>query len=459
MIENSPIVAAYRARTPGSAALAERARRVFPSGITHDGRGLLPHVPYIVRAEGSRKWDVDGNEYVDYWGGHGALLLGHGDARIASAVAGALAAGTHFGSSHEWEVAWGERVQQLVPSAERVRFTASGTEAGLLAIRLARAFTGRNRIVQLIGHFHGWHDQTIAAFDAGFSGTPPRGVPAGMIADTLYAAPRDLPAIERLLTTRDDIAAVLLEPTGASWGMIPFAADFVQRVRDLTRERRVLLIFDEVITGFRVSPGGAQAALGILPDLTMLAKIVAGGMPGGAVAGRKDILDLLDFEEARQAGTEKIEHHGTFNANPVTAAAGAEMLSVIARTDACARASARAGELRRRLNDVLEAERVGWSVYGLASSFYVFLNPDGIPLDPHAFDPLATDWRAFKRRPPEIARKLKLALLVHGVDLSGSLGGMVSAAHTDDDVRRTADALARSVRMLRDEGISLPPAG
>ncbi|MGY8989998.1 MAG: aminotransferase class III-fold pyridoxal phosphate-dependent enzyme, partial [Rhodospirillales bacterium] len=175
-LTNSKIVAEYREKTPKSAALAKRANEVFPSGITHDTRKISPYGVYIDRAQGSRKWDVDGNEYVDYRGGHGAMILGHNAPKIVKLTQKQLTLGTHFGAAHELEVRWGELVQELIPSAERVRFVSSGSEAVLMAVRLARAASGRNKIVRFLGHFHGWHDHMAFGVTDHFDGTPTPGV-------------------------------------------------------------------------------------------------------------------------------------------------------------------------------------------------------------------------------------------------------------------------------------------
>ena len=177
---NSRIVAAYKARTPHSGALAMEAAGLLPSGIAHDGRHIDPYGIYVEHAAGPRKWDVDGNEYVDYFGGHGALLLGHNHPAVTKAVQGALAQGTHFGANHPAEIAWAGAIKRLVPSVERVRFTSSGTEATLMAVRLARAFTGRPVIVRFRGHFHGWHDHMTSGYSTHFDGTPTAGVVQGV---------------------------------------------------------------------------------------------------------------------------------------------------------------------------------------------------------------------------------------------------------------------------------------
>ncbi|HET7409094.1 MAG TPA: aminotransferase class III-fold pyridoxal phosphate-dependent enzyme, partial [Paracoccaceae bacterium] len=375
---NSGILAAYRGRTPGSARMAEEARAVLPSGIAHDSRHMRPYGIYVDHAQGSRKRDVDGNEYVDYFGGHGALLLGHGRPEVLHATRAALEQGTQFGANHPLEVRWGRLVQEMVPSAGRVRFTGSGTEATHLALRLARAHTGRTKLLRFRTHFHGWHDHMTSGYASHFDGSPTAGVVPGIAEEVLLLPPGDIGALRDAFAAHGaEIAAAIIEPTGASFGRIPIRPDFLEALRDETAKAGAVLIFDEVITGFRVSPGGAQGQLGITPDLTTLAKILAGGLPGGAVAGRADILARLDFDAAEREGFEKIQHPGTFNANPISAAAGVAALEIISSEPACTRASEFAAELRDRLNAELASAGAPWAVYGTFSGFHFFLNPTG----------------------------------------------------------------------------------
>ncbi|MBU2531884.1 MAG: aminotransferase class III-fold pyridoxal phosphate-dependent enzyme, partial [Alphaproteobacteria bacterium] len=212
-----------------------------------------------------------------------------------------------------------------------------------------------------------------------------------------------------------------------------------------------VLIFDEVVTGFRVSRGGAQAHYGVTPDLTSLAKILAGGLPGGAVSGRAEILELLDFDIAAAKGFEKIGHQGTYNANPLSAAAGVTALGIIRDGDACERANAQGAKLRHACNEIFADEGVGWACYGQFSGFYFFMNPDRLAIDPLAFDAAAIGHAALSKKSP-VAEKLRLALLVHGVDIAGKPGGSVSAAHTDTDISDTATALRAAIRLLREDG-------
>ena len=451
---NSRIIAAYRAATPGSAAHAARAAEHFPSGITHDSRYIEPYGLYIARARGPRKWDVDGRAYVDYFGGHGALLLGHCHPEVMAAVHAQLDRGTHYGASHELEIAWAERVKALIPTAERVRFTSSGTEATLMAVRLARAFTGKPKLVRFNHHFHGWHDHMTSGHASHFDGTPTAGVLDAVAGNVLLTDQNDAAALARLLEQHaGEIAAAIIEPTGANGGKLPIDPEFLQALRRLTAEHGVLLIFDEVVNGFRVAPGGAQEAYGIRPDLTTLAKILAGGLPGGAVTGRKDILDLLDFQATRGAGREKIAHPGTFNANPLSAAAGIACLRIVRETDACARANRFGEALRRRLNEVFEEERVPWAAYGTFSSLELFTNPDRIPIAPTRFDPLQLPLAAFKSdRNAALVHKLRLAMMLNGVDLSSHPGGVISATHGEAELEDTVAAMRQAVRLLQAEG-------
>jgi glutamate-1-semialdehyde 2,1-aminomutase len=447
----SRIVAAYRRRTPTSARLAAEAAGRFPSGVTHDGRYLLPYPIYVGRAAGSRKWDADDNEYVDYTGGHGALLLGHNHPQVVAAVEAQLKRGTHYGACHELELRWAEWIVRLIPSAERVRFTSSGTEATLLALRLARAATGRKKIVHFAGHFHGWHDHVAFGVSSHFDGSPTPGVLDEVAGNVVMAVAQDIEGTRRLLDARDDIAAVIVEPTGASWGQVPVTGACLQMLREVTQRRGQVLVFDEVVSGFRVSPGGAQAHFGIAPDLTTLAKIVAGGLPGGALVGRADLLDQLAFAPTA-AKREKVPHQGTFNANPLSAAAGIATLEIVARGDVCRQANDYAARLRAELQRVCRDEDVPWVVYGSFSGFHVFTNPQGLAITAADIEAGRHDHTVLKASRPGIVHKLRLGMMVHGVELFSWPGGPTSAVHTPDDLERTAEAFAGTLRMLKEEG-------
>ena len=451
-LSNSRIIAAYREKTPGSAELAKDAGDLFPSGITHDARNVDPYCVFIQRAQGPHKWDVDGNRYIDYFGGHGALLLGHRNPIVTEAVREAFDEGTQFGSNHPREVKWAHAIQRLVPSAERIRFTSSGTEATLMGVRLARAFTGRQTLLRFKGHFHGWHDQMASGYTNHFDGSPTPGVLPGVAEKSILLNPGDIEAVRAAFANNPDICGVIYEPTGSSFGQVPLGADFAQELRKLCTQYGAILIFDEVVTGFRATKGGAQMAFGVRPDLSSFAKIVAGGLPGACIAGRKDILDLLDFKVAERTGREKIAHPGTFNANPVSAAAGTAALTIIAETNASDDASATGAALREKLNEVLTAEKVPWAVYGEYSGFHLFVNPSNLKIGPHNFDPKNVPLEDLKNQPKSLVNRLRLAMLINGVDLNPRGGGLLSCTHTASDVADTTNAFREAIRMLKQEG-------
>src|SRR5207245_2263399 len=344
----------YRTKHAKSAALWERARRSIPGGITHDIRHLSPFPTYIERAASTRKWDVDGNEYIDYWMGHGALFLGHCHPAVVRAVQAQIARGTHLGGCHELEVRWAELVTQLVPCAELVRFSMAGTEATQLAMRLARAYTGRSKIVKFTGHFHGWHDGAVAGVNPPYEVPMSAGVPGSILDQVAICPPNDIKAVQIALE-RGDVAAVILEPAGGQSGTTPTIPGYLQELRALTTRHGVVLIFDEVITGFRYSPGGAQAYFGVTPDLTTLAKIVAGGLPGGALCGKRPLMSLLAFrDDPDWDRSQRVAHAGTFNANPLCAAAAIATLELCADAALQARANKAGDELRRGIPEAMK---------------------------------------------------------------------------------------------------------
>jgi glutamate-1-semialdehyde 2,1-aminomutase len=323
-----------------------------------------------------------------------------------------------------------------------------------MAVRLARAFTGKPKLVRFNRHFHGWHDHMTSGHSNHFDGTPTTGVLDAVAGNVLLSDQNDEAALARLLEQHaGEVAAAIIEPTGANGGKLPIDPAFLDALRRLTAEHGILLIFDEVVNGFRVAPGGAQEAYGIRPDLTTLAKILAGGLPGGAVTGRKEILDLLDFQVTRGAGKEKIAHPGTFNANPLSASAGIAALRIVRETDACARANRFGEDLRRRLNEVFEEERVPWAAYGTFSSLELFTNPDRIAITPTRFDPLELPLAALKGDSNAgLVHKIRLGMMIHRVDLSSHPGGVISATHGAEELEDTVAAMRGTVRMLRAEG-------
>ncbi len=442
----------FRRRHPRSEALFRQAKVVIAGGLTHDIRHLHPFPIYVDRAQGSRKWDVDGNELIDYWVGHGALILGHGHPAVREAIAEQLGRGTHYGACHELEVRWAEQVLKLTPWVDRIRFVGSGTEATLLAIRLARAATGRGKIVKFEGHFHGWHDYAAVAVRPPFDRPVSAGVPQGVLDEILICPPNDWNAFTALASNRDDIAGVILEPAGGSCGTIPTDHDFLTRLREFTRAQGVVLIFDEVISGFRLAPGGAQQRYGIYADLTTLAKILAGGLPGGAVVGSAPLMDQLAFrDDPAWNREERVGHAGTFNANPLSAAAGLATLPLLADGQVQIGADRAGQTLRNGLAEVIKALGADACVYGESSIVNLFLGPHrhGLVLDRPS---CKLDHYLLMDHPNQGAyHRLRCALILHGVDFP-LFHGWVAAAHSDEDLEKTIRAFEAALRLMRDEG-------
>jgi glutamate-1-semialdehyde 2,1-aminomutase len=433
---------------PGSAALYEESSRVFPSGVTHDIRYLNPFPIFVEGARGSRKWDVDENEYIDYVMGHGALFMGHAHPAITQAIVEQANRGTHYGANHRLEMEWGRLVKELIPCAEEVRFTSSGTEATLMAIRLARAYTGRDKILKFDYHFHGWHDGVVGTRAPEDENPHSSGVPAATLSNTISVPQGDIKLVEDKLSG-GDVAAVIVEPTGASWGTLPLHSSFLDELRAVTSKHNTLLIFDEVVTGFRVSPGGTQGRYGITPDLTSLAKILAGGMPGGAVCGRADIVSMIEFRDGRWNAEKRIMHPGTFNANPVSSAAGVAMLEMVKTGEHHAQANALNERLIAGLNTALESAGTPGAAYGLSSYFHIAL---GKELPRPTGDIMWPGEQLPSFNQPALQAALKRAMLNHGVDLMHGEGGFVSGVHTEADIDATITAFEASLGELKADG-------
>src|ERR1700730_5089517 len=439
---------AFRKRFARSAELYARSRNAIAGGITHDSRNFAPFPIYVERADGSRKWDVDGNELIDHWMGHGSLLLGHNHPQVTAAVAEQVYKGTHYGACHELEVAWAEQIGVMIPSAEWVRYTMSGTEATMLAMRDARAYTGRELVVRFAGHFHGWHDYAMAGYQPPFDTPTSTGVPKAVSETMLVAYPNNIESVAHLLDAHpDQVAAVIVKPGGGSNGIIPTNVEFLRALRALTLERGVLLIFDEVITGFRYSPGGAQQVYGVTPDVTTLAKIVAGGLPGGAVVGRRDILQVQTFKgELHKDRFERVLQQGTFNANPLSAAAGLTALQIVGEGWATEQCDRLGEQLRTGLRDCLEQRGVAGAVVGESSVFQILLG-EGME---EAVE--TTDVQRLMAGRGAV-NTLRKAMLLNGVDLMRS-GGFTSIVHQDREIAHTIDAFDTSLQTLQSEGLA-----
>jgi glutamate-1-semialdehyde 2,1-aminomutase len=454
MQETTPIQSEIR--NSQSHNLYERALRVFPSGVTHDNRYFLGSEPvYIDHAQGSRKWDVDGKEYIDYWMGHGALLLGHGHPAIVDAVSHQITRGTHYGGSHPLEVEWGELIQKLVPSAERVKFTSSGTEATMMAVRLARAYTGRQKFLKFQGHFHGWSDSMTAGFQAPFDVPSSVGVAQSAL-EGVIVAPTDLDEVERILSEHaDEIACVIIEPTGASYGQIPLPEGFLAGLKEVAHKHDVLVIFDEIVTGFRYSPGGVQQQTGVIPDITALAKVVAGGLPGGAIGGRADIMQSLEFRpnDPEWNRYHRINHPGTFNANPLSAAAGIAMLRIAATGEPQEYISKLGREITVAMNQVIADLGIeGSCVYGDGPIWHILLGRGAKASADGTLVPGSADLLTLRQaNKPEVKAALQSGMMKRGVDLMSGHAGIMSTAHTAADRDQTIEAFEATLKEMLDK--------
>ena len=427
-----------------SAEMHEAARSLFPDGVTHDARRQNPFQLYYTHAEGAAKYDVDGNRILDYFPGHGALILGHSRPEVVSAVQEQMAKGTHFSGSTELEVQWGNWVRELIPSAEKVRFHSSGTEADMMAIRMARAYTGKTKVIKFEDHFHGWSDYLVAGTE-GIGG-----IPAQTLSTMIVLPANDIETFEKTLQNDDDIAAVILEPTGAHMGLEPILPEFLHQLREVTERYGVVLIFDEVVTGFRVSRGGAQEYFGIRPDLTTLAKILGGGLPGGAVTGKADIINMIEDRpgDAEYNRNTRIAHNGTFNANPISATAGIAALEIVANEPINDTANLRAAQLKDGLNDLMGRMEIPGCVSGIASLTFLKLGVD------HECDNeycILTPEQMGESMQPERARQLTLSLLNHGVQSGNRF--ILTAAHTEDDIAHTVGAYEKAFDEIRGIGL------
>ena len=434
------IVERYVEKFGKSAELYRRGSAAIAGG-GHQSRTVDPFPVFVDEAKGALKWDADGNELIDYMMGFGALMLGHAHPVAADAITRRVGQGTHMGTVTALEIRWAEMVQSLIPSAERVRFTSSGSESTMLAFRLARAYSGKTKVLKLREHYHGWHDYVIpgSGLNTAF------GVPEET-ASTVVVAEPDIAAIRRVLEQDRDIAAVILEPTGGHWGQFPLPnPGFLHDLRQVTAEHGVVMIMDEVICGFRMSRGGAQGRFDVLPDLTTMAKIVAGGLPGGAVAGKAEIMGVIGAKDGPT-----INHPGTFNASPTSAAAGIATLELIANEPINERADAMAARLKEGLRDALTKMEVAGHVHGIASVVHVALGVEcgcGGDICTTAHSELAQATASPK------AQQVKLAMLNEGVDMMGGIGFMVSAVHTEQEIDRTAEAFEHALAALREDGV------
>lgn len=429
---------------PKSSKLHERALKVFAAdGATHYSRILFPFLPYITHAKGSRKWDIDGNEYIDYLMGHGALILGHGHPDVVKAVQAQAALGTHFSSNHELEIQWAELILEMIPWAEKVEFFSSGMEANMMALRLGRTYTGRNSVLKFEEHFHGWSDHLVEAGEPGV-------LPEDNLINTLAIPANDLNRLEQALATRK-FAVLMTEGGGAHMGgQVPLDTTFVRAIPELVRRYGTVWCVDEVVTGFRDAPGGWQATVGVTPDLTTLGKCVAGGLGAGALVGKTDIMDAL---RPKNEKNRSIRHSGTWNANPLTAAAGVAACRLLKSGEVQKKVNELAAFILEKGNEVLEEKGILGRLYG-RSIVHIYFGP--AELDP-SDKTLPPTWDMSKIIPiskSPMRKRLCLHLLQRGVavGVSGGRFFIMSIAHSRRDIDETIKAFGDSLDAMVTEG-------
>jgi len=416
-----------------SALLYERAKEMIPGGVNSNSRFIPPYPPFIERGKGSKVYDVDGNEYIDYLCGYGPLLLGHLPPRVMEAVKEQLEKGVLFGMCHELEVKVAEKIIKHVPCAGMVKFSNTGTEAVLHALRIARAYNGRDKIIKFSGHYHGW-DNTVLAQSLYAKA---RGVPRSAAAETIILPWNDLDALEKEISRHpDEISAVIAEPCMGN-GVIPPNEGVLEGIRKITEENNILLIFDEIITGFRLGLGGAQEYYGVIPDMATLGKAFAAGFPVSAVAGKRKIM-----EPAAVGTPTAVTHAGTFNSNPLCMAAALATIEQLEeqRNEIYPRLFKFGKEIMTSVSE--SAERLGinlitqgpgpfWSMF--------FTDLDKI----ENYEQLAKADAAMHRRFWE--ESMRRGVLFHP---SNEEPEMISAAHTEEDIVFTVKALDQALKAM-----------
>src|SRR5207245_4807808 len=420
--------------------LFARAQRLIPGGVTSPVRAFkaVGGTPLFIRkAEGARVWDADGRGFIDYLGSWGPLILGHAHPSVLEAITQAAAKGTSYGAPCAAEVELADRVTRLVPSIQKVRVVSSGTEATMSALGLARAFTGRRKILKFEGCYHGHADALLVAAGSGVAtlgipGSP--GVPEGTVADTIVAPYNDLGAVERVAGEHGrDLAAVIVEPVAGNMGCVPPRDGYLQGLRDMTTRAGALLVFDEVITGFRLSTGGAQVLYGVKPDLTCLGKIIGGGLPVGAYGGRAEIMDQV-------APSGPVYQAGTLSGNPLAMAAGIATIDLLQRAGTYKRLDTLAARLHAGLLGAREEADVKVTINRVGSMITLFFTPGPV-----------VDYATAKKSDTALFARFFHGLLARGIYFPPAQfeTAFLSLAHTESDVDATVRAASAIFRELR----------
>ena len=429
----------YEERTPRSKELFEEARKVLPGGVTYSLRYFEPYPFYVKRAEGCKLWDVDGNEYTDYWLAHGAVVVGHGYKPVIDAVREQLEYGTHFGWCNEWEIKWAEAVCRWFPSAEMVRPTNSGTEANMYAIRVARAYTGRKKVGKFKGHWHGGYDGLHKGVSYPYDKPASLGLTDSVMNDIVLLS-LDLDEVRRK-ASEEELACIIIEPIMGIGGFIPIGRDFLEGLRELCDEKGIVLIFDEVITGFRF-PGGAQSLYGVTPDMTTLGKTVGGQyFPGaGAFCGKAEIMEKIDQIKYPNFW-ERAFHGGTYTGNPLTMRAGYVLISELERRkDEIYPYLDRLGEkIRRGLEDIFDRMNFRAFVTGIGSLFGVHFTKEK-PVDGET---------AERTKDKEMNKRFFRFMIDHGIAYLSPQKAhfFLSAAHTENEIKYFLSVVEEFVRV------------
>jgi glutamate-1-semialdehyde 2,1-aminomutase len=426
----------YRQKTPLSGNLFKRAKEVMPGGVSHNIHYFPPYPFFLKKAKGSRIWDVDGNEYIDLWMGHYTHILGHHPEIVVEAIERQLEEGIHWGILFEKQVEWAELIRELIPCAEMVRFCCSGTEATMYAVRLARAFTGKKTILKIAGGWHGANSDLSLGIKMPFEKEESLGLLPELQQYTKVIPYNDLSgSLEIIYQNENDLGGIILEPVIGEGGFIPATTEYLKMLRSETERLGALLIFDEVISGFRVALGGAQERFGITPDLTTLGKIVGGGLPVGALVGKREILEKTSPEKKVSKWERILIGGGTFSSNPLTTAAGLAMLHSLKdhAEEVYSLLEAKGKKVREGAQESFRREGMNATVTGIGSLFQThFPLQKGVTLDsPHKIQQFTN----IEKREVEF----RIRMLTKGVHVMHGGGGL-SITHSDDDIEKVIRA-------------------